>query len=128
VRLTHVRLLVSDMGASYRFYKDVVGLSTTRDENPGYAEFEIAPEVALAIFPRTEMAEAVELRSADGDGAVLVLSVETVDDSVARLRELGAEVGDPLDRPDWGIRVAHLRDPDGNLVGLYHDIEWEHDP
>ena len=51
MRLTHVRLLVSDMGASYRFYKDVLGLPTTWDENPGYAEFEVGPESALAIFP-----------------------------------------------------------------------------
>ncbi len=128
MRLTHVRLLVSDMGASYRFYKDVLGLPTTWDENPGYAEFEVGPESALAIFPRAEMAEAVELRPDGGDGAVVVLSVESVDDVVARLRAQGTEVGDPFDRPDWGIRVAHVRDPDGNLVELYHDIEWEHDP
>ena len=74
------------------------------------------------------MAEAVELRPDGGDGAVVVLSVESVDDVVARLRAQGTEVGDPFDRPDWGIRVAHVRDPDGNLVELYHDIEWEHDP
>lgn len=128
MRLTHVRLLVSDVGASYRFYKDVLGLPTTWDENPGYAEFEVGPESALAIFPRSEMAEAIELRPEGGDGAVVVLSVESVDEAVAWLRARGADVGDPFDRPDWGMRLAHLRDPDGNLVELYHDIEWEHDP
>ena len=128
MRLTHVRLLVSDMGASYRFYKDVLGLPTTWDENPGYAEFEVGPESALAIFPRAEMGDAVELRPGHGDRVVIVLSVENVDAAVGVLRAKGVEIGSPLDRPDWGIRVAHLRDPDGNLVELYHDIEWEHDP
>jgi catechol 2,3-dioxygenase-like lactoylglutathione lyase family enzyme len=128
VNLTHVRLLVSDMSASYRFYRDALGLPTTWDENPGYAEFEVGPEHALAIFPRSEMAETVDLRPDGGDGAVLVFSVESVDDEVARLRAEGVEVGDPFDRRDWGLRAAHLRDPDGNLVELYHDIEWEHDP
>ena len=128
MKLTHVRLLVSDMGASYRFYKDLLGLHTTWDENPGYAEFEVGPESALAIFPRSEMAEAVELRAGDSDRVVLVLSVENVDASVEALREGGVDVGAPFDRPEWGIRVAHLRDPDGNLIELCHDIEWEHDP
>ena len=127
MKLTQVRLLVSDMGASYRFYKDVLGLPTTWDENPGYAEFEVGPETALAIFPRAEMAGAVELRPRGGDGAVVVFSVESVDEAAARLRAQGADVGEPFDRPDWGIRVAHLRDPDGNLVELCHGIEWEHD-
>ena len=102
MKLTQVRLLVSDMGASYRFYKDVLGLPTTWDENPGYAEFEVGPEAALAIFPRAEMAGAVELRPRDGDGAVVVFSVESVDEAVARLRAQGAYVGEPFDRPDAG--------------------------
>ncbi len=128
MRLTHVRLLVSDMGASYHFYKDTLRLPTTWDENPGYAEFEVGPESAVAIFPRSEMAQAVELEPGRGDGAVLVLSVDDVDATVAGLREEGIDVGEPFDRPDWGIRVAHLRDPDGNLIELCHDIEWAHDP
>ena len=24
--------------------------------------------------------------------------------------------------PDWGLRVAHLRDPDGNLLELFQDL------
>jgi lactoylglutathione lyase len=124
MKLTHVRLLVSDMSAAFRFYRDVLGLPTTWDENPGYAEFQIAPETALAIFPRDEMAEVVDLCPPGGDGAVAVLAVEDMSATVARLRDLGAAVSDPEDRPDWGIRVAHLRDPDGNLLELYEDIEW----
>jgi lactoylglutathione lyase len=115
------------MGASYRFYKDLLHLPATWDDNPGYAEFEVGTETALAIFPRSEMQGAVEPRPGDGDGAVLVLSVEGVDRSVEALRVGGVDVGTPFDRPDWDIRVAHLRDPDGHLIELYH-IEWEHDP
>jgi catechol 2,3-dioxygenase-like lactoylglutathione lyase family enzyme len=121
--LTHVRLLVSDMGAAYRFYRDVLGFETAWEENPGYAEFTVAPAVSLAILPREEMEEAVELRDG-GDGALLVLAVPDVDDAVRTLRGRGADVKDAVDRPDWGLRVAHLRDPDGNLIELAHGIEW----
>jgi catechol 2,3-dioxygenase-like lactoylglutathione lyase family enzyme len=128
VRPTHVRLLVSDLGASYRFYEDVLGLPTTWEENPGHAEFEVAPEIALAVFPRAEMADAVELRPGGGDGVAVVLAVEDVGAVAAALVARGAGVGESFDPRDWGIRVAHLRDPDGNLVELYQDIAWEHDP
>ena len=47
---------------------------------------------------------------------------------VERLKGSGtAFLTDPHDRPDWGIRVAHLRDPDGNLVELSRRLprdEW----
>jgi catechol 2,3-dioxygenase-like lactoylglutathione lyase family enzyme len=124
MRLTHVRMLVSDMSAAFRFYRDVLELPTTWDENPGYAEFQLGPDTALAIFPREEMAEVVELRPPGGESAVAVLSVEDVTATVARLRGRGATVSDAQDRPDWGIRVAYVRDPEGNLFELYEDIEW----
>ena len=28
----------------------------------------------------------------------------------------------PTDRPDWGIRVAYVRDPDGTLIGLFRSL------
>jgi catechol 2,3-dioxygenase-like lactoylglutathione lyase family enzyme len=31
-------------------------------------------------------------------------------------------VADPVDRPDWGGRVAYLRDPDGHLLELFQTI------
>jgi len=33
MQLTHVRVLVSDMGAAYRFSKDILGLATIRDHH-----------------------------------------------------------------------------------------------
>jgi catechol 2,3-dioxygenase-like lactoylglutathione lyase family enzyme len=28
----------------------------------------------------------------------------------------------PHDRPEWGIRVAHFRDPDGTLIEVYQSL------
>jgi len=48
----------------------------------------------------------------------LFVYVEDVDETVARLRDAGAEVlREPADMP-WGERVAFVRDPEGNLVSL----------
>ena len=50
---------------------------------------------------------------------VFVFAVENVDAICQQLQAKGIQltVG-PTDRPDWGIRTAHLRDPDGNLIEI----------
>jgi catechol 2,3-dioxygenase-like lactoylglutathione lyase family enzyme len=124
VQLTHVRVLVEDFSASFRFYRDALGLPTRWEDNGGYADFPVGESLWLAIFPRGQMEAETRLRPA-GDGAVLALGVEDVDAAFASLGERGVQfVDEPHDRPDWGLRVAHARDPDGNLIELYHDIEW----
>jgi lactoylglutathione lyase len=123
VKLTHVRLLVEDFGASHRFYAESLGLPTTWPNEGGYAEFS-AGDAMIAIFPRREMDSAVTLRPA-GDAAVVVLEVEDVDAAFHAAVERGAQAAaKPVDHSEWGLRTAHLRDPDGNLVELYHDIDW----
>ena len=34
-------------------------------------------------------------------------------------------VAEPADHPEWGIRVAYLRDPDGNLIEINSPIPHE---
>jgi predicted enzyme related to lactoylglutathione lyase len=55
------------------------------------------------------------------DAAMLVCRVDTVDEALAVCLEHGATlVAGATDRPRWGpgLRTAHLRDPDGNLIEL----------
>jgi catechol 2,3-dioxygenase-like lactoylglutathione lyase family enzyme len=119
VRLTHVRLLVDDFGAAYRFYTEVLGLEPAfGDETGPYASFATG-EADLSIFERGLQAETADLDAA-GDGALAILEVEDVDDIAERLG-----VGAPVDRPDWGLRVAYVRDPSGNLIELGTPIDFE---
>jgi lactoylglutathione lyase len=124
VRLTHVRLLVSDYPACFRFYRDVLGLQCGYgDEEGGYADFSGGGgESCLAIFDRSYQGEQVEVRP-PGDGALLVFRVDDVDAAA----DLYADhvVGPPTNRPDWGIRVCYLRDPEGNLIELNEEIPME---
>jgi catechol 2,3-dioxygenase-like lactoylglutathione lyase family enzyme len=126
VKLTHVRLLVDDAPACFRFYRDVIGLTPTwGTETKGYADFD-AGGSTLAIVGRAGQAEVVELRDT-GDGAILVFGVDDLEAALAGLRARGAEPGEIVDRPDWGIRFAHLRDPAGNLVEVSSPIRMEWD-
>jgi catechol 2,3-dioxygenase-like lactoylglutathione lyase family enzyme len=49
-----------------------------------------------------------------------VLEADHVDAEVGRLGELVVE--GPVSKPEWGGRVAYVRDPDGNLFELFQPI------
>ena len=127
-------MLVLRFDDCFQFYSQTLGLRVTWGEVGGsYASFESGDGAELSIYDHALMMEAIEGTAADGeqpgrDRAVLVFEVEDLDDMVERLKGSGTVfVTDPHDRPDWGISVAHLRDPDGNLVELSRRLprdEW----
>jgi catechol 2,3-dioxygenase-like lactoylglutathione lyase family enzyme len=53
------------------------------------------------------------------DNHTVILRVPDVDKAFEELRRKDVTfITEPQDRSDWGIRTAHLRDPDGNLIEL----------
>jgi catechol 2,3-dioxygenase-like lactoylglutathione lyase family enzyme len=128
VRLDNVRLLTGDLPACLRFYADGLGLRLLfGGPEEAYAEL-AAGSASIALFSAEAMAAAVDDASAlppTGDAAVIVLSTDDLDATVAGLRERGLQPTDARDRGEWGIRTSHLRDPDGRLVELYAELRPE---
>ena len=120
MRFSQVRLLVDDFGEAFRFYRDELRLEPSfgAEDDPPYASFR-AGDGAVAIFERAGQGEAVELRQ-PGDSTLLVLEVESADAEAERLGD--RVVGGPVDRAEWGGRVAYVRDPSGNLIELFQAI------
>ncbi len=125
--LSHVRLLVANFAACYRFYRDVFQLHPHwGDENGGYASFHQhqPDQVTLALFDRTAMSatigtDALPLDATCQDRSMLIFEVENVDAEVERMRAMGVKIEfGPQTFPDWGYRGAYVRDPDGNLIEL----------
>jgi lactoylglutathione lyase len=119
VRFSQVRLLVDDFEGCHRFYGETLGLTPSfgaADE--AYASF-TAGDATVALFRRSAQGDVVGLRL-PGDSALLVLEVDDVDAEAARLSD--AVVQEPVDQPEWGGRVAYLRDPDGTLIELFQQL------
>ncbi|MGE5602763.1 MAG: VOC family protein [Nitrososphaerales archaeon] len=128
MKLTHVRLLVNDFDACFRFYRDVMGFEVVWGaEGSSYADFKSRRgEAMVALFGRQAMADTFGMGELPPeppcpcqDRTMLVFEAADLDSTVAALRARGVDfVADLQDQPDWGIRTAHLRDPDGNLIEL----------
>jgi lactoylglutathione lyase len=83
-----------------------------------------AGDVLLGVYERSLMAERVDTTDRPAtataqDPVCLTFEVDDVDKAVEELRTKGAEiVTEPHDEEDWVLRVAHLRDPAGNLLEI----------
>jgi catechol 2,3-dioxygenase-like lactoylglutathione lyase family enzyme len=125
LKFDNVRLLVTRFDETYAFYRDVLGLKPTWGK-PGenYASFAFPDGGEIAIFRRSLMADAVGTAQRpstrqEQDTAVLILTVDDVDALYARLKGAVEFTNAPTDKPVWGIRAAHFRDPDGNLIEVF---------
>jgi catechol 2,3-dioxygenase-like lactoylglutathione lyase family enzyme len=134
MKFTHTRLLVADMTACYRFYRDTLGLHPRFDaEGSVYAEFDFGTGGhTLALFSRELMNKvsspgAPAHRPGDAvpfDSVVVTFEVADVDDTCARLKARGVTLTtEPHDQRDWMLRVAHFRDPDGHLIEVNQPLQ-----
>jgi lactoylglutathione lyase len=122
-RIDYVILYVSDLSASVRFYRDVLGLPF-KFEDRGYAEFSTGG-ARFGLFDRRLLPDLIGSASEQAPGGpsgeVLIL-VDDVDTEYDRLSSAGARIlSGPVDRP-WGHRTLHLADLDGNVVEIAQEI------
>ncbi len=125
MELAQVRLLVSDFPVCYRFYAEVLGLKAQSGATQGpYEKFSPATGSAgIALQDRAMMAGILgELGDeASGHRSLVVLRVDDLDTYCEQIAERGAVLlHGPAPMTDR-MRVAHLKDPEGNLVELQ---EW----
>jgi len=124
MELSQVRLLVTDFGVMFRFYRDVLGFTPQQDDERGpYGKLSPpAGSAAIALQTRAHFRETVPaVGNGAPDNAVLALKVDDLDATIAGLHAHGVQL---LAEPStqWGrLKVAYLRDPERNLLELQ---EW----
>ncbi len=127
-------LLVRRFDECFRFYRDVMGFDVAWGQEGGsYASFIAGEGYHLSIFDRSEMAKVTGNKGSSPDPSSLdivavTFAVKDVRSVAIDLKSKGAHFITPLiDKRDWGVRTAFLRDPDGNLLQIESELdekEW----
>jgi predicted enzyme related to lactoylglutathione lyase len=103
----------SDVAESKKWFSELLGAEPYFDE-PFYVGFNVAG-YELGIVP-----------VGDGDGvATTYWGVADADVALARLVEAGAVVRDPVTDVGEGIRVATVREPGGQVLGVIENPKFD---
>jgi lactoylglutathione lyase len=107
-----------DLAAMLRFYRDLLGATVSYefagpDGEIGYVGLDLGDShLGIARDPASEAGPTERFS--------LWVYADDCDAAVEHLRRNGVMIiEEPIDQP-WGERVAHVLDPDGNLVLVAH--------
>ncbi|MEG0454682.1 MULTISPECIES: VOC family protein [Bacteroides] len=126
MKFSNVRILVKDYRKCFEFYTHQLGLEAAWDVGECYASFKVADGIeGFAIFTsdlmapvvgNTDKMQPIGLR----EKSMISFEVDNVDESYKKLSAKGLKfINEPMDMPDWGMRVVHLYDPEENLIELF---------
>jgi uncharacterized protein len=120
-RISIICLGVSDLERSLRFYRDGLGLPTTRRAEDGIVFFQ-TQGTCLELFPYDELARDISPEFAGPrskfPGITIAHNVRTkpeVDAVLAAAEAAGARIEKPAAETDWGGYSGYFSDPDGYL-------------
>lgn len=125
-RISIVTLGVRDLQKSYEFYKEGLGLPTTRNPEGGIIFFKTGG-TCLALYPIEKLAEDVgdrfKMERAKFSGVTIAHNVQTeqeVDQILNQAEKAGAKIEKPAQKTFWGGYSGYFSDPDGHLWEIAH--------
>lgn len=120
-RISIVCLGVTDLERSLDFYKNGLGLPTTRSAKDGIVFFQ-TNGTCLSLYPYEELAKDVSAEfnvpKSKFTGITLAHNVRTkeeVDQVLQRAKDAGAKIEKPAEDTEWGGYSGYFSDPDGYL-------------
>lgn len=124
MRLDGMGLLVKDMPAMIRFYRDVLGFEIQEEENASNV-YLIKDGTLFLLYGRDDFEKMTNRKYEYLNGinghfeiALYVDTFEEVDREYAAAVEKGATpVLEPVTEP-WGQRTCYIADPEGNLIEI----------
>ena len=116
-RLYAVRIFSFEWEAALAFYRETLGLPLAFvDAELGWAQFEVGEDVFLGL-ERCDRNDP-EAGALVGRFVGISIAVEQIEEVCAELEAVGVEFVGPPEKQPWGGTLAHLRDPDGNVITL----------
>ena len=124
MRLDGFGILVKDMGAMVRFYRDVLGFEIEEGEDASNV-YLVKDGTLFLLYGRRDFEDMTDrryeyVRGLNGhfEVALYVDTFDEVDTAFADAVSKGAEPGlEPTTEP-WGQRTCYIADPEGNLIEI----------
>jgi catechol 2,3-dioxygenase-like lactoylglutathione lyase family enzyme len=113
MRLNQVTIPSVDVERAVGFYKRF-GLVQIVDARPDYARFLCPGNDATFSIRRVDQV------SAGPSSPIIYFECDDLDETVLRLKSQGIEFDTQPTDQQWLWREAYLRDPDGNVICLFH--------
>lgn len=120
-RISIITLGVKDLERSLAFYRDGMGLPTSRNASDGIIFFRMQG-TCLALYPYEELATDVSdsfvVEKSRFGGITLAHNVRTkseVEALLERAQKAGAKIEKPAQKTAWGGYSGYFSDPDGYL-------------
>jgi len=118
MKLYGVRVFVRDWERACAFYGDVLGLPLRfKDAAVGWAEFDVGGPV-IGVERVDPEGDAADPERLVGRFVGISLEVDDIAATYQRLRRRGVSFRSPPQRQPWGGVLAHLEDPEGNVLTL----------
>ena len=124
MRLDGFGLLVDDMAAMIRFYRDVLGFEIREPEDTSNV-YLVKDGTLFLLYGRKDFEELTHQRYDYVKGlnghSEIALYVDTFEEVDAAFRNAVANGAKPVLEPEtepWGQRTCYIADPEGNLIEI----------
>ena len=124
MRLDGFGLLVNDMAAMIRFYRDVLGFEIREPEDTSNV-YLVKDGTLFLLYGRKDFEELTHHRYDYVKGmnghSEIALYVDTFEEVDAAFRNAVANGAKPVLEPEtepWGQRTCYIADPEGNLIEI----------
>ena len=122
MKIGFVRVFVSDFKKSLGFYTNTLGMEVDYTDNSGWAQFKSGEDVSLAIEACDP--DHLELGSKlVGRFVGVTLMVDNILETYQQLTNKGVEFTGKPEKQPWGGTLAHLKDPDSNVLTLMESAD-----
>ena len=116
-------IFVRDMVAMRRFYEDVLGFPMLRELSPGWVEYRVGNNTLALARPSLTAADAPTPKGSASLQLAFKVSAPEVDQCADALVRMGVNLLSPPTDQTFGHRTLFFRDPDGNLLEVFAEIE-----
>lgn len=121
MKLTHICIMTNDVVSLTEFYLSILPDAKQEGEGDMYVQFRTECGIIGITSMKLDNRNLFEPNA--NKSIMLEFEVDDVDAEHDRIKNLGIEIVKPLETQPWGNRSFYFKDPDGNLIDFYMDVE-----